>query len=295
MNTAKLEALVGRTLDDRYRLTQLLGAGGMGAVYRADRLEPAGPGPTEVAIKVLHPDIGADPGIAKRFDREAKSAARLDHPHCVRVLDHGQTEDKIEYLVMELLVGEELTERLGQPWAPADALVVLEQVLDGLAHAHACGLVHRDLKPENVFMAKQADGRELAKIVDFGIAKLLDADGAFEVLTRAGMVFGTPRYMSPEQATGGKIDERSDLYAVGVLAHELLAGKPPFDSDDMAAILRMQIIAPPPPLPEGVPEPVAAFVGQLLEKSRHERPASAADAAALTLCTSSSAGPWPFT
>ncbi|HVI01899.1 MAG TPA: serine/threonine-protein kinase, partial [Enhygromyxa sp.] len=271
MPSPKLEALVGRTLDDHYRLDKLLGAGGMGAVYKARHITLA----RDVAIKILHPDIGGDPSISKRFDREAQSASRLDHPNCVRVSDFGTTADGIKYLVMELLEGQELTARLGQPWAPDAALALLEQVLAGLEHAHACGIVHRDLKPENVFLTRDAMGNEVAKIVDFGIAKLLDADGATEVLTRAGMVFGTPRYMSPEQAAGGKVDERSDLYAVGVLAHELLSGKVPFESEDLAAILRMQIMAPPPPLPAGTPGPVVEFVESLLEKSRHSRPASA--------------------
>jgi serine/threonine protein kinase len=276
MRSPKLEALVGQVIDGHYRLDKLLGAGGMGAVYKARHLGLE----RDVAIKILHPDIGGDPSISKRFDREAQSASRLDHPNCVRVSDFGTTAEGIKYLVMELLEGEELHARLGQPWPPDAVLYVIEQVLAGLEHAHACGIVHRDLKPENVFVTHDAKGNEVAKIVDFGIAKLLDADGATEVLTRAGMVFGTPRYMSPEQAAGGKIDERSDLYAVGVLAHEMLSGKPPFDGDDLAAILRMQIMAPPPPLPASVPPLVMAFVASLLEKSRHERPASAAEARA---------------
>jgi serine/threonine protein kinase len=272
MRSPKLEALVGQTVDGKYRLDKLLGAGGMGAVYKARDLTQE----RDVAIKILHPDIGGDPSISKRFDREAQSASRLDHPNCVRVSEFGTTSAGIKYLVMELLEGEELYARLGKPWPPDAVLYVLEQVLAGLEHAHSCGIVHRDLKPENVFVTHDAEGNEVAKIVDFGIAKLLDADGATEVLTRAGMVFGTPRYMSPEQAAGGKVDERSDLYAVGVLAHEMLSGKPPFESEDLAAILRMQIMAPPPPLPASVPPLVVAFVASLLEKSRHERPASAA-------------------
>jgi len=271
MTTSNLDALIGQVLDDHYRLDELLGAGGMGAVYKAKHITLK----RDVAVKVLHPDIGADPSISKRFDREAQSASRLDHPNCVRVTDFGSTAAGIKYLVMELLEGEELGDRLGHPWEPDAALELLEQIFAGLAHAHAHGIVHRDLKPENVFLTRDFRGQEVAKLVDFGIAKLLDSEGAVEVLTRAGMVFGTPRYMSPEQAAGGKIDERSDLYAVGILAHQLLSGSPPFDSDDLAAILRMQIIAPPPPLPATVPAPIAAFVESLLEKSRHERPASA--------------------
>jgi serine/threonine protein kinase len=273
MTTPALTALVGQVLDGHYRLDRLLGAGGMGAVFRAHHTQLQ----RDVAIKLLHPDIGADPSISKRFDREAHSASRLDHPNCVRVTDFGTTSEGVKYLVMELLEGEELGAKLGQPWAPTAACDVLDQVLAGLEHAHAQGIVHRDLKPENVFMTRApAGGRSVAKIVDFGIAKLLDADGAAEVLTRAGMVFGTPRYMSPEQAAGGKIDERSDLYSVGILAYVLLSGQLPFDSDDLAAVLRMQIMAPPPPLSESIPAPLRVWVESLLEKSRHERPASAA-------------------
>jgi serine/threonine protein kinase len=268
MTTPALAALVGQVLDGHYRLDRLLGAGGMGAVYKAHHTELH----RDVAIKILHPDIGADPSISKRFDREAQSASRLDHPNCVRVTDFGTTDAGVKYLVMELLEGEELAAKLGKPWAPEAACAVLEQILAGLEHAHHHGIVHRDLKPENVFLT---GGQQIAKIVDFGIAKLLDADGATEVLTRAGMVFGTPRYMSPEQAAGGKIDERSDLYSVGILAYVLLAGQLPFDSDDLAAVLRMQIMAPQPPLPASVPAPLATWVDWLLEKSRHERPASA--------------------
>ncbi|KIG16452.1 Serine/threonine-protein kinase pkn2 [Enhygromyxa salina] len=266
-----LEAMIGQVLDDHYRLDALLGAGGMGAVYRARHTSLQ----KDVAVKVLHPDIGGDPSISKRFDREAHSASRLDHPNCVRVSDFGTTPDGVKYLVMDLLEGKELGASLGKPWDPAQACVVLDQILAGLEHAHHCGIVHRDLKPENVFMVEDIHGQQVAKIVDFGIAKLLDADGAAEVLTRAGMVFGTPRYMSPEQAAGGKVDERSDLYSAGLLAFELLSGRPPFESDDLAAILRMQIMAPPPPLPTTVPAPLAAWVESLIEKSRHQRPASA--------------------
>jgi len=265
--TKRLEDLVGQVLDDRYRIDALLGQGGMGAVFRGKHVNLQ----REVAIKVLHPEIGNDGQIAKRFEREAHSASRLDHPHCVRVTDFGATPEGMKYLVMELLQGSELTKRLGQPWPWLEAATIVEQVLEALAHAHQNGIVHRDLKPENVFLTRDFAGREIAKIVDFGIAKLLDGDGSKEALTRAGMVFGTPRYMSPEQAAGGKVDERTDLYALGIIFFELLAGKAPFESDEVPLLLRMQIMAPPPPLPDSVPPPVAAFVAKLLEKSRHDR------------------------
>ena len=277
MSSAKsIDALVGETLDERYRIDALLGQGGMGAVYKATHVGLH----REVAVKVLHREIGGDGQIAKRFEREAHSASRLDHPHCVRVTDFGTTAEGIKYLVMELLVGCELTKRLGKPWPWAKAVGIVEQVLEALIHAHHHGIVHRDLKPENVFLATDFKHEEIAKIVDFGIAKLLDGDGGKEALTRAGMVFGTPRYMSPEQAAGGKIDERTDLYALGIIFYELLTGDAPFDADELPMLLRMQIMAPPPPLPEQVPAKLAAFVNKLLEKSRHDRPESASAALA---------------
>src|SRR6186997_2195203 len=134
MTTPALSALVGQVLDGHYRLDRLLGAGGMGAVFRAHHVELK----RDVAIKILHPDIGGDPSISKRFDREAQSASRLDHPNCVRVTDFGTTAEGIKYLVMELLEGEELYARLGKPWPPDAVLYVLEQVLAGLEHAHSC-------------------------------------------------------------------------------------------------------------------------------------------------------------
>src|SRR5690606_36126373 len=139
--------------------------------------------------------------------------------------------------VMELLEGGDLDRQPGCPWSADQAIATIEQVLLGLEHAHHVGIVHRDLKPENIFLSKDFRGDEIVKIVDFGIAKLLDERGS-EKLTRQGIVFGTPRYMSPEQAAGGKIDARTDLYAVGLILFELLAGRPPFETDDPAQLLR---------------------------------------------------------
>jgi eukaryotic-like serine/threonine-protein kinase len=265
-----LEALVGSTIHDRYRVDALIGAGGMGAVFKAHHtgLDRG------VALKVLHPEIGRDESVSKRFDREAHSASRLDHPNCVRVTDFGTTANGTKYLVMELLEGGDLDGRLGRRWAPEHAVATITQVLHGLEHAHHVGVVHRDLKPENIFVTADFRGHELVKIVDFGIAKLIDERGS-EKLTRQGIVFGTPRYMSPEQAAGGKIDERSDLYAAGLILYELLAGRSPFETDDAAQLLRMQIMAPPPPLPDDVAPGLVAIVDKLLEKSKSDRYTSA--------------------
>jgi hypothetical protein len=266
-----LQELVGTVVHERYRVDGLLGRGGMGAVFKGHHIGLR----RDVAIKVLRPELGRDPSTGKRFDREAHSVSRLDHPNCVRVSDFGTTEGGVKYLVMELLEGAELEASLGQPWEPLRAVDSIIQILEGLEHAHHFGIVHRDLKPENVFVTTDFRGREVIKLVDFGIAKLIDDEGAKEQLTRAGMVFGTPRYMSPEQASGGKLDERTDLYATGLILYEMLTGHPPFVADDAALLLRMHILAPPPELPGEVPEALAAVVTKLLEKSRNDRYASA--------------------
>jgi serine/threonine protein kinase len=270
-----LKSLIGSVIHERYRVDELLGRGGMGAVFKGYHVSLQ----RAVAIKVLHPEVGRDAEMTARFTREAHSVSRLDHPNCVRAIDFGTTDSGVRYLIMELLDGEELQASLGQPWAAAQAIDVAMQILDGLDHAHHCGVVHRDLKPANVFMTVDYRGKTVVKLVDFGIAKLLD-DNAMAPLTREGVVFGTPRYMSPEQATGAKLDARTDLYAVGLLLYEMLAGHPPFQGDDAVALMRMHIFVPPPQLSSTVPPALAAVVMKLLEKSRDDRPASAREAIA---------------
>jgi hypothetical protein len=273
LEDAALQAFVGRTIQGRYRIDALLGSGGMGAVFRAHH---SGLG-HDVALKVLRPHAHAGEIATARFRREARSASRLEHPSCVRVLDFGELEDGAKYLVMQLVLGDELKRRLGSPWPPLVAIDLAMQILAGLAHAHARGVVHRDLKPENVLVTEGDDGQPLVKLVDFGIAKLLEGDDGEPRLTHTGMRFGTPRYMSPEQAGGGKVDERTDLYAVGLLLYEMLAGHPPFVADDVATIMRMQILTPPPPLPSTTPPALEAVVMRLLAKSRKQRFATAKD------------------
>jgi len=265
------DALVGHVLADRYRIEAQLGEGGMGTVYRAHHLGLDCP----VAVKMLHPELTADREVAQRFDREAIALSKLDHPNCLRVLDAGTSPAGAKYIVMPLLAGQELRALIDGPLALPRAVDLAVQILRGLEHAHRRGLIHRDLKPENVFVGHDDDGREVAKLVDFGIVKMLAQGTGVKTLTRAGLVFGTPRYMSPEQVTGGKIDERTDLYAVGVLLYEMIAGIPPFDAEDVGMLMRMQILADVPALPETVPPAVVEVVGKLLEKSPNDRPKSA--------------------
>lgn len=264
--TRDLVSLVGTVLDGTYRLDQLIGEGGMGAVFRGRHVIMM----RDVAIKVLHPDFNRDPELVRRFDREAQSAARLDHPNCIHVSAYGTTEDGMRYLVMALLEGVELADLLTEPTPPKRAVEWSIQILRGLEHAHGQGVIHRDLKPQNVFLTRDRHGNQLLKLVDFGIAKLVGVE-AGDPLTRAGMVFGTPQYMSPEQALGQDIDARADLYAVGILMYQMLTGRLPFNHDDAIALIRMQVSTETPPLPDVVPQELAAIVFRLLAKQRDQR------------------------
>lgn len=266
-NAGPVQSLIGTILAGRYRIDALLGEGGMGAVYRGHHLHLR----RDFAIKVLHPDVTRDPDIGRRFEREAQSAARLDHPNCIQVTEFGTTDDGTRYMVMQLLEGAELQDLIRGPMEPLRALDLFLQILRGLEHAHSKGVIHRDLKPQNVFVSRDEKGEEVLKIVDFGIAKLVSGEGAAEQMTRAGMVFGTPLYMSPEQCLGLTVDARSDLYSAGILLYLMLSGRLPFVGDDPVAVIRMQVSQDPPPLPEHVPTDLAAIDLRLLAKQREGR------------------------
>ena len=276
----ELEQLIGQLIADRYRVDALLGAGGMGAVLRCRHVGLD----HDVALKVLHPHLCGHEETMRRFEQEAKSASRLDHPNCVRVLDFGSWRaanlPPSKYLCMELLWGVELARLLEQPLGQTFAIDVAGQMLDGLAHAHARGVVHRDVKPHNVVVVAGNGRANVVKLVDFGIAMILSGDRAAARMTREGRICGTPNFMSPEQVVGGPIDGRADLYSLGVLLYRMLAGRLPFVSEDVRAILQMHITEPPPPLPSSVAPALQRFVARLLEKDREQRPPSAAAARA---------------
>ncbi len=257
----------------RYRVVEKIGRGGMGAIYQADHVATG----RRFAVKMLLPGLGHIAEIAGRFEREARAASSLSHPSIVSVVDFGTDGDGSLFLAMELVNGRSLAEILEERrLPPARAFGIARQLLEALAHAHAEGVVHRDLKPDNVMLVDAGasdEERDLVKIVDFGIAKWT-GEGAGDRLTQAGVAFGTPEYMSPEQALGEEVDARADLYAVGVLLHEMLSGRPPFDGPDKVAVLRKQVAVPPPPieLPEGELAPeVRALVQRALEKHRERR------------------------
>ena len=275
------EALLGTTLDGRYRIAAHLASGGMGAVFRAEHVYMR----KDVALKVLRPDLSASPDLAERFRRESEIAASLDHENIVRVTDFGRSADGYLFLAMELLEGESLYERLRRrgPMAPEEAVPILSQVCAGLDAAHRRGVVHRDLKPENIFLGPSRGASPTVKILDFGIAKISEAQGAASA--EAGLVVGTPEYLSPEQAFGQEVDSRADLYALGLVAWRMLAGRPPFQADSPRALVMKQATEPVPSLAE-VRAELAAYpalvdaVARACAKSPDERPASAAALAA---------------
>ena len=265
------QQLVGHTILGRFKVEGVLGMGGMGAVLRCLHLGLQ----RDIAVKVLHPQFTSHPEISARFAREAQTMSRLSHPNCVRVLDFGVFDtggSKMQYLAMELLSGCELSELMLRPLPPERAMSLMDQVLAGLEHAHAAGIVHRDLKPENVFVTTDHEGNELLKIVDFGIAKIVAGQGAGENMTVAGTIFGTPRYMSPEQCAGGAVDERTDVYAAGIMLYEMLAGHVPFDDkEDPMQVIHKHILEPVPDLPTTVPRPLVELVNAMLAKEKAHR------------------------
>ncbi len=210
--------LIGAVLDGRYRILELIGEGAMGAVYRAER--PDGP---PVAIKVLHEELGDQPDLRERFEREARALFALEHPHVLAVHDFGIVNG-MPYLAMELLNGSPLDAMVEDgPLAPAVAFDLCRQVLQGLAFAHSKSVLHRDLKTENVFVSTAADGRMTAKLLDFGLVKFVDDDrwGESKNLTVQASVMGTPAYMAPEQCAGAPADTRGDFYSALVTLCEL--------------------------------------------------------------------------
>jgi serine/threonine-protein kinase len=283
------ELKIGDLLDSRYRIVALLGQGGMGSVYRAEHVAIRRP----VAIKVLHPDFAGDPDHGKRFQREAFVTGRADHPNCVTVSDFGALEAGGFYLVMELVDGVGLADLLArEERLPARrALHIARHILRGLAHAHAAGVVHRDIKPSNIILARSGDDPDFAKLLDFGIAKLVEGAATpapapvDQHITRIGTAVGTPTYVAPEQAVGGAADPRSDLYSLSVVLFEMIAGRPPFRAEETIKLLAMHLSTPVPAMAELVPGLcVAPAVEELirvgLAKEAASRHASAATYAA---------------
>ena len=231
--------LVGRTLDGRYRVEKVLGEGGMGVVYLVTHVALG----KRMALKVLHGEGARDETTVARFVQEAQASSAIGHPNIVDVIDFGRLADGSAYFVMELLEGESLTARIKRGAIPLEqTIAIAEQIASALAAAHARGIVHRDLKPDNVQLVRRG-AEEAVKVLDFGIAKV---GGASSKLTKTGMIFGTPHYMSPEQAAGQSVDARTDVYALGVIVFEMATGTVPFDGDTFMGILSKHMFEPPP-------------------------------------------------
>jgi serine/threonine-protein kinase len=272
-------SLEGQVLAGRYRLTRLLGAGGMGAVYQGEHIHMR----KTVAVKLLHREMTVLPEVVARFEREAVAAARIEHPNVATATDFGRLDNGTCYLVLEYVEGRSLSAALEAdgPFPPERAVHVARQVAEALAAAHAAGVVHRDLKPDNIMLVEREGDPEFAKVLDFGIAKVRteDAPEGQQALTQIGAVFGTPEYMSPEQAKGEAVDARSDLYALGMILYEMLAGHTAFAGGGFVMILTRHLTEEPAPLPTTVPAPLRDLVVRLLRKDPAERVQTATELA----------------
>ncbi|MCB9745112.1 MAG: serine/threonine protein kinase [Alphaproteobacteria bacterium] len=254
--TEGADPLIGRVLDGRYRILSMIAKGGMGRIYRAEQ-QPLG---RHVALKVLstppHVDLESLSAFRQRFFREASICSKLTHPNTVRIYDYGKSEDGIFFIAMEFLEGRTLRQILAKeaPMAPWRAIDLLRQVCASLAEAHSMGLIHRDLKPSNLIITTHADGTEFVNVVDFGLVKDLEGGFGDSEETQAGMIVGSPMYMSPEQILQEGLTERTDIYSLGVILYGMLTGRRPFRQESSVAIMNCHLNVPPPPFAESNPD-----------------------------------------
>ena len=260
-------------IDQRYKIIKRIATGGMGEVYRAVHVELG----KALALKVMLPELSGDADFVGRFKREAIASSRIGQQNIIDISDFGRTGDGRFYFVMEYVDGKTLIKHRKEGPFPFQRVVhVGLQIGRALAAAHAAGIVHRDLKPENIMLVQRPGQPDFVKVLDFGIAKVLNNPGT-GAFTAIGSVVGTPQYMCPEQASGTPVDARSDVYSMGLILHELVRGKPTFVGDSAVELMSMQLAAPPPPLesPHGpVPRALEQIISQMLQKVPEDRPAS---------------------
>ena len=269
---APADPWIGRVVNGKFRVEALVGQGGMGRVYRAKHLTLDRP----VVLKMLHKDFSTDPQVVQRFQREARAASRLNHPNSIAVLDFGEAEDGTLFMAMEFLAGRDLARIVADEFPLGEGRIVRigAQILSALAEAHVQGIVHRDLKPENVMVEPRRGEPDFVKVLDFGIAKITSPGANEPKLTQAGLVCGTPEYMSPEQARGAELDSRTDLYSMGVILYQLATGELPFQSDTPVGFLTKHLAEIPVPARErwaDVSEALEAVISRAMEKDASRR------------------------
>jgi serine/threonine-protein kinase len=290
------DPFIGREiLNGQFQILQKIGSGGMGAVYKARQ---AGMN-RMVAVKILHPKLAARADLVERFQREARAMSHLTHPNTVKVLLYGQLEDGSLYIVMEYLEGKNLNQsvRTDGPMPVERALPILVQCCGALEEAHRAGIVHRDLKPENIFLCNQGGLNDFPKVLDFGLAKVTEREmepGGMQ-LTQEGMVFGTPEFMSPEQAQGKILTPASDIYSLAVILYEVLTGKLPFDAKSPMEFIQLHVMKEPIPLDQRIPGKtfppgLSQVISKALAKKLEDRYPSAAEFAAALKPYASQAG-----
>ena len=264
--------LIGSIVAERYHILRKLGEGGMGTVYLAEHVKMG----RKAALKVMNPGMNSDPDAIARFNREAANASRLNHPNVCAIYDFGETPDGLIYLAMEFIEGESLTSLIAKNgYLPAPrAAAIIHQAADALSAAHDQGIVHRDLKPYNIMIAKGRDGGDVVKVVDFGIAKASSSDA--QRVTKTGLVVGTPEYMSPEQLAGDKLDGRSDIYSLGLVAFNALTGLLPFASESAQETMIMRLTDRPKTMAEVRPDvdwpsALQAVMDKVLQRDVNER------------------------
>jgi eukaryotic-like serine/threonine-protein kinase len=280
---AQPDPFIGRDiLNGQFQILQKIGSGGMGAVYKASQPEMN----RMVGVKILHPKLANRKDLVSRFRREARAMSHLTHPNTVKVFLYGELEDGSLYIIMEFLDGKNLnqTVRGEGPFPIERALPIIIQVCGALEEAHRAGIIHRDLKPENIFLCQSGGMKDFPKVLDFGLAKVTEREmrpGSI-ILTQEGMVFGTPEFMSPEQAQGKTLTPASDQYSLAVILYEVLTGKLPFEAKSAMDFLSLHVTGKPTPLSQRVagktfPPLLDQIIARCLSKKIEDRFASMAD------------------